>query len=641
MSVYAWNRIFNVKRFSPAGVKNIVTKDAKPSGPPEDLSGATTSSTSVTVRWKRPKEFSRNGKIVTYSIVYYKKGTSSATMNGTMNGIPPSVDEYTEKEITGLDSFTEYVIDVTAVTSIDRGPEATISLKTYLPKPLIESDDSTALERSTCLSMGLNGSCTELSISWEENDDASKYIAYYSISDDDESWAIGGSFNDKNESFVTSAANNVVFEGLRANVKYNYGVIGVSASQPSNFSLEIVNDDNLASKEVAQTRTITTASAAPTAAPRDLKIVKTTDDSVTLKWKSPQRTYWNGDPKLYKVKWRIINNTYHDLKKEDESEVDFMVDGQQNPDEYIEREVDGLEAAVEYSFKVSMMVKDVATLGPDSDDVKGRTLNDIPEASPQIETPSYESPTKVTLHWLVPRNVYDINGDITGYQVTLSTEAKYLSRAEYQLESSTEVISPRKTQKKVPDGTVEVQNLDGKWVDLVQSKEADGSYTYTYTIKDGSTQSATFRNLMAGTKYSYTVAAATDMLLKDKFGVKSSLSDFDTKSGAPNAPLAPAVSSGTATETYTSFTVSWLDFDDEWGRIEKVWVVVQKKKLENPTPACRVKPKNNYFTESDCGGECVACPNGAVGISEGANKFYDGDRKYRFAIYPTLHLAGI
>ena len=86
-----------------------------PSAPPTSVSTSNMTSSNVSVQWESVVCIHRNGDITGYSVRYGVQG------NGSTQTMNVSGDTTTETTITGLNSATNYSIEVAAVNSAGTG----------------------------------------------------------------------------------------------------------------------------------------------------------------------------------------------------------------------------------------------------------------------------------------------------------------------------------------------------------------------------------------------------------------------------------------------------------------------------------------------------------------------------------------
>ena len=89
-----------------------------PSSAPGSLQGYNTSSTSIKVTWQSPAAVNQNGILTGFTVYYQAVG--GAFTNGTVQ--QKVVGNVSEVELTGLEIYVEYNINVTASTAAGEGP---------------------------------------------------------------------------------------------------------------------------------------------------------------------------------------------------------------------------------------------------------------------------------------------------------------------------------------------------------------------------------------------------------------------------------------------------------------------------------------------------------------------------------------
>ncbi|XP_077936745.1 protein tyrosine phosphatase receptor type Db isoform X7 [Gasterosteus aculeatus] len=97
----------------------IDTPQTLPSAPPQDITCASPSSTSILVSWAPPPVEFQNGVISGYSIQY--STTEGGRVSKSVEGIPPESSPFL---LEGLEKWTEYGVTVRAQTEAGDGPES-------------------------------------------------------------------------------------------------------------------------------------------------------------------------------------------------------------------------------------------------------------------------------------------------------------------------------------------------------------------------------------------------------------------------------------------------------------------------------------------------------------------------------------
>ena len=113
-----------MKDLSCVTLKILFSFNSVPSQAPGSLTLTTSSSTSITASWQLPPENTRHGIITGFKLFYKKKDSAgSATMVAINSG------SILTKDVTGLDKYTEYELQVLAFTSVGDGPKSYVVMK--------------------------------------------------------------------------------------------------------------------------------------------------------------------------------------------------------------------------------------------------------------------------------------------------------------------------------------------------------------------------------------------------------------------------------------------------------------------------------------------------------------------------------
>ena len=89
-----------------------------PTGTPDNFNVRAVTSTSIEASWQLPPEDSRNGDIIGFKLFYQKSGSGTSTMLTIQN------QGTLAKNVTGLEKYTLYEIQVLASTSVGDGPNS-------------------------------------------------------------------------------------------------------------------------------------------------------------------------------------------------------------------------------------------------------------------------------------------------------------------------------------------------------------------------------------------------------------------------------------------------------------------------------------------------------------------------------------
>ncbi len=95
-----------------------------PDAPPQNLALTPLTSTSVNVTWEAPPIENQRGILTIYTISYQMEGITTSAISMTVEASVLFL------ELTGLEKFTMYSVNVSASTMIGSGPVAVETVKT-------------------------------------------------------------------------------------------------------------------------------------------------------------------------------------------------------------------------------------------------------------------------------------------------------------------------------------------------------------------------------------------------------------------------------------------------------------------------------------------------------------------------------
>ena len=96
-----------------------------PSQPPTAFKATASSSTSITASWQLPAVFARHGRNITgFKLFYKKKGSGGSATTFTI-----SSGSILNRNVTGLDRYTEYEFQILAFTSDGDGPKSPVEVE--------------------------------------------------------------------------------------------------------------------------------------------------------------------------------------------------------------------------------------------------------------------------------------------------------------------------------------------------------------------------------------------------------------------------------------------------------------------------------------------------------------------------------
>ncbi|KAK6188600.1 hypothetical protein SNE40_004745 [Patella caerulea] len=341
-----------------------------PEASPQAVSGRPLDAHQIAVNWKPPPPDKQNGRLEGYKLSYMKNIEGDIETDGVEKILGPKVESFTIK---GLDTWTEYKIQVRAYTKVGEGPLS--------PPIIVKTDEDVPGEPRKVKIEVINS--TAIYVEWRppvnQNGIIRGYQVYYvEVNSDDEPISSSPYYDtydgNKHEAVIT---------GLNADTRIMVQVAAYTRK-----------GDGIRSRS----KLITTKGAVPTP-PRNLHLDLIQEDPPRIKvtWQRPRDTH--GNVENYKVIWGRSGERYEEkiLPAEKYSFVTYSLD-----------------KGTKYEFRVLAKndvdygERAVATLG---------TPDGAPAGAPQNFTAIGLSETSVRLTWDLPaRNLR--NGDIGMYQIT-------------------------------------------------------------------------------------------------------------------------------------------------------------------------------------------------------------------------------
>ncbi|XP_015768424.1 PREDICTED: uncharacterized protein LOC107347066 isoform X8 [Acropora digitifera] len=263
----------------------IVTDEDTPSASPANVTGNSTSSTSILVKWDHVPLPYQNGVILYYTVTYrlYYNGLFPQTV---VVAAPTN-----QTTLTGLNQSTLYSIAVSASTSKGGGPFTYIYVATV---PAAASTILTTTVSSTAGPQrprappanvsGYNTSSTSVFVQWDQVPAA---ILYYTVT---YRALPSGSVQRKT---VTAPANQTTLTGLKKYTNYSIVVFASTCKGAGNISAPIF---------------VVTDEDTPSASPANVTGKSTSSTSILVKWDQVPLPYQNGVILYYTVTYRLYYN---------------------------------------------------------------------------------------------------------------------------------------------------------------------------------------------------------------------------------------------------------------------------------------------------------------------------------------------
>lgn len=440
--------------YSP--LESVMTLEDAPVGPPQYVTVASKSSTSLTLGWQPPQPSQQNGDIRFYTITLQEQETNQSsefTANSTeitLQSLHPHYHyeakvraetilpgPYSEKTNTQLDE------DAPSVSPVNVSGNASSSTSLHLewsaPPPdthngVIRSYTILLYEEDTGLTLtykALNTSKTIASLHpyyvyhcqvqafTVSNGPPSEPVLITTLPDVPSGAPRNVSVAERNSSSliltwldpspelqngVVTLYSGVLMEvlglGLElvANVTSTEEEVEFSELTPhTNYIFQVAAHNSEGRGPLSATFYTHTAEDAPADSPSDLRVLEVMSDHVVLDWEPPHSDLHNGVIREYLVEVSL------------EGDGPGVIYRATNPPALI----DGLHP--DYSYTVSVAAHTVKT-GPYSPPLQLHTLEDVPSHAPVELMPSNLLPTSATLLWSPPPEEHQ-NGDIVNYLV--------------------------------------------------------------------------------------------------------------------------------------------------------------------------------------------------------------------------------
>lgn len=201
----------------------VITDEDKPSAPPANVKGRSTSSTSILVEWGKVPSADRNGIITSYNITYHSL-TESPSDSTTV--------DFPGRQVTlmGLKKFVNYSITVFASTVVGNGPAS---------DPIFVSSDEDRPSRGPENVSSREVNYTTNKITWIAlpKETANGFIELYEVHLElkESCLKVDSTFHAMN-----TTKSSVLLTGLWMCAKYDVSVRGYTVAGPGPFSKAIV-----------------------------------------------------------------------------------------------------------------------------------------------------------------------------------------------------------------------------------------------------------------------------------------------------------------------------------------------------------------------------------------------------------------
>ncbi|XP_022805719.1 receptor-type tyrosine-protein phosphatase F-like isoform X3 [Stylophora pistillata] len=348
------------------------TMEAAPSQPPSNFKVTATSSTSVTASWQLPPEDSRNGIIKGFKLFYKRKDSS-----GSGNILTINSESTLDKDVNGLDEYTEYDFRVLAFTSAGDGVNSSVVRKRTKEDVPSQPPNGFTLTATTS---------TSITASWQlpPADSRNGIITGFKLF-----YKKKGSLGSPNEQLIGNKATRTKeVTGLNKYTEYEFQILAFTS----------VGDGTRSAAVFKKTK-----EDAPSQPPSQFIVTVNSSTSITASWKLPLEHSRHGNIIGFKLYY----------KKNDSSSATSLTINNGNTSA---TRVNDLDKYTKYDFQVLAFTS--AGDGPNSSVVFRTTMEDAPSAPTSLSyvgvPPSSSHGPRIILSWSKPT---EPNGVIRSYNL--------------------------------------------------------------------------------------------------------------------------------------------------------------------------------------------------------------------------------
>ncbi|XP_024910058.1 protein tyrosine phosphatase receptor type Fa isoform X2 [Cynoglossus semilaevis] len=356
----------NVGRGPHSGIVDTRTSEQAPSSPPLHVQARMLSSKTMLVHWEPPEE--PNGQIRGYRVYY--SSDQDAPLSAWQKH---NTDDSHLTTISGLITDITYSLRVLAFTSVGDGPPSeVVQIKTTQGVPAQPSGFEAEAELDSRIM---------LSWLWPVLDTVTGFELLY--------WEANSPTDKLRLTF--GPAGSYAVDGLKPDTIYVF-----SLAARSDMGLGVFT-------KPVEART---AQSTPSAPPQDVRLLSLSSTSIKVSWVAPPKDSHHGEIVSYSLAYQAVAG---------EDTERHLVSGIA-PTETSYTLTD-LEKWTEYMVWVGAHT-DVGA-GPESPEVRWRTLEDVPGAPPRKVEADPVNSTTIRVTWKPPLTVKQ-HGQIRGYQVVYS-----------------------------------------------------------------------------------------------------------------------------------------------------------------------------------------------------------------------------
>ncbi|KAG7483685.1 hypothetical protein MATL_G00041000 [Megalops atlanticus] len=173
----------------------------------------------------------------------------------------------------------------------------------------------------------------------------------------------------------------------------------------STYNIRMFAKNHIGKSEASNELTITTDEAAPDGPPQDVQLEAISSQSIKVSWKAPKKHLQNGMIRSYQIGYREYSTG---------GSYQFNVITMETTGDSETMTLDNLKKFTEYG--VVVQAGNSAGIGPSSQEVIAKTLEDVPSRPPENVQATATSPESISLSWQTPPKEA-LNGGLQGFRV--------------------------------------------------------------------------------------------------------------------------------------------------------------------------------------------------------------------------------
>ena len=360
---------YNSEGYGPCEAIEQQTLEEIPTGYPQSVNAIALHDTGISIFWNPLLQGEANGAILRYEV----------SVNGTLHDSQPHFHSTNETIISvlNLEEYERYLVQVRAVNSIGAGPYSNVvEVRTHQDVPAGSPRDlqGTASKQSILLTwIG--------PVAVDINGEITTYEVHYA-----------GTLEDKSNR--TIKVGNIT--------QYNLGQLEVDET----YLIQVRVYTSVGPGPYTSWIAIRTLEDAPTSPPTDVTSLAHSSTQIEVLWKPPIKKGQNGVITKYEVELTAVSSSYID-KQSVGGNIDLYTFTNLKPYR---------------TYRIRVAAKTKAGVGPYSEPITERTMEDIPRLAPKSLHIMNVTSRTVTIGWTpVPEDA--INGILRHYELIISSFA--------------------------------------------------------------------------------------------------------------------------------------------------------------------------------------------------------------------------